>query len=617
MPKTSKTLDFGEKIGGARKDAWASRGLISSDIDDMTDYEKGQYVNKNYIWKKPDYEKMLEDGVPREVIYFIKLVRDALPAKFSGNYLLDITKDEQYKLYIDFIQQIKGAVENVRTVNEVNSLSSYLENEGMLERFGRRYDVPTKYHTLVTNKLVNVMCLYGPNIHRYEREIKRKEFLLSDFDKALKDYTVIRLMDDTWIAGHRYHEFIARNFPTENYITVMGAIALPDNKEGMGGSLMRKEDLQRVIDEVKVGEFFVVKGMKFLFKGNDPEKLFEQCFEHYKEVNADASKTAGKSGNKRKIAYVPPQLKHVKRDGPEWRPHGKNVTGETMLEDFGFRGGEFGNWLNENDRIQSLNFCYDALMDLSYALGMQPKDISFDGILAIAFGSRGKGGRSAGIAHYEPARQVINLTKMKGAGSLAHEWIHAMDHAAASYFAGTTVSLATQASYSTRKHIPAEFNEIMKVIKGCPNFIAAAEKMDKEYSKTGQGYWSSDCELLARAGACWIRDRLTSVGIRNDYLVGHSEGEMISPHGKEREVIDSAFDAWLSKAKEVGFFNQQYLLRGKVQEVGVALDLSPDDWVREPAYEYKQLSIFDVPGIETINRDDTRDESFELPSFFL
>ena len=179
------------------------------------------------------------------------------------------------------------------------------------------------------------------------------------------------------------------------------------------------------------------------------------------------------------------------------------------------------------------------------------------------------------------------------------------------------VSLATQASYSTRKHIPAEFNEIMKVIKGCSNFIAAAEKMDKEYSKTGQGYWSSDCELLARAGACWIRDRLTSMGIRNDYLVGHSEGEMISPHGEEREVIDSAFDAWLSKAKDVGFFNQQYLLRGKVQEVGVALDISPDDWVREPAYEYKQLSIFDVPGIETINRDDTRDESFELPSFFL
>ena len=45
--------------------------------------------------------------------------------------------------------------------------------------------------------------------------------------------------------------------------------------------------------------------------------------------------------------------------------------------------------------------------------------------LAIAFGARG---RSGALAHYEPGRQVINLTKMKGAGSLAHEWGHALDH---------------------------------------------------------------------------------------------------------------------------------------------------------------------------------------------
>lgn len=44
--------------------------------------------------------------------------------------------------------------------------------------------------------------------------------------------------------------------------------------------------------------------------------------------------------------------------------------------------------------------------------------------LAIAFGARGKG---AALAHYEPARVVINLTKMRGAGSLAHEWGHAFD----------------------------------------------------------------------------------------------------------------------------------------------------------------------------------------------
>ena len=44
--------------------------------------------------------------------------------------------------------------------------------------------------------------------------------------------------------------------------------------------------------------------------------------------------------------------------------------------------------------------------------------------LALAFGSRGKG---RALAHYEPGRHVINLTKMSGAGCLAHEWGHALD----------------------------------------------------------------------------------------------------------------------------------------------------------------------------------------------
>ncbi|MCK5606627.1 hypothetical protein KAR91_32295, partial [Candidatus Pacearchaeota archaeon] len=43
-----------------------------------------------------------------------------------------------------------------------------------------------------------------------------------------------------------------------------------------------------------------------------------------------------------------------------------------------------------------------------------------------AFGARGAG-LSGAAAHYEPDRKVINLTKMNGAGSLAHEWSHAFD----------------------------------------------------------------------------------------------------------------------------------------------------------------------------------------------
>jgi hypothetical protein len=94
---------------------------------------------------------------------------------------------------------------------------------------------------------------------------------------------------------------------------------------------------------------------------------------------------------------------------------------------FGFRGVEFGNWNNQIERQQVMNAAYDGLIDLAEVLNLPPKALALNGDLALAFGARGQGLSSA-KAHYERDKSVINLTKMNGAGSLAHEWFHALDH---------------------------------------------------------------------------------------------------------------------------------------------------------------------------------------------
>ena len=86
---------------------------------------------------------------------------------------------------------------------------------------------------------------------------------------------------------------------------------------------------------------------------------------------------------------------------------------------------QFGNWVNNDERQDSLNEAFDALMDLSTTLGISGRALSLNGELGIAFGARGSGKYNA---HYEPGQVVINLTKTKGAGSLAHEWWHALDN---------------------------------------------------------------------------------------------------------------------------------------------------------------------------------------------
>ncbi len=121
-----------------------------------------------------------------------------------------------------------------------------------------------------------------------------------------------------------------------------------------------------------------------------------------------------------------PWLDRLNRDGG--RDRTGDVTPQMFQEAFGFRGGEFGNWNMGGDGQAALNHAYDALHDFADMLGVQPRALSLNGDLAIAFGARGTGGTGAAAAHYEPGLRVINLTKIRGAGSLAHEWFHALDH---------------------------------------------------------------------------------------------------------------------------------------------------------------------------------------------
>jgi len=118
----------------------------------------------------------------------------------------------------------------------------------------------------------------------------------------------------------------------------------------------------------------------------------------------------------------------VKRTGVDRRTG--PATTKMFTDAFGFRAVEFGLWNNQDERQEVMNHAYDGLLDLADVLNLPAKALSLNGELALAFGARGQG-LSGAKAHYETDYGVINLTKMTGAGSLAHEWLHAADH----YFA--------------------------------------------------------------------------------------------------------------------------------------------------------------------------------------
>ena len=204
--------------------------------------------------------------------------------------------------------------------------------------------------------------------------------------------------------------------------------------------------------------------------------------------------------NRKRENYELPALNELTRNGMKDYRQGKDIRPEDFQETFGFRGGEFGNWLNAEERQQFLNYAYDAFMDLAELIGVSPRALSLGGELSIAFGARGKG---KAAAHYEATRAVVNLTKMNGAGSLAHEWAHALDN----YFGlmdakrerirdekeneHNRMYLSEGASYrwGARKEVIDAFKEVSKALQKKTVTRAIAEDTANEELEKKQKYF--------------------------------------------------------------------------------------------------------------------------------
>lgn len=121
----------------------------------------------------------------------------------------------------------------------------------------------------------------------------------------------------------------------------------------------------------------------------------------------------------------------MRRTGPP--SEHKSVDGSLDMLDkkrggkYSMRGVQWGKSVTDEEREHHLKSLVDSFADLTDVLGLPPEMASYNGRLAIAIGARGTAGA---VAHYEPALMVINLTRKKGAGSLAHEWGHFFDYVA-------------------------------------------------------------------------------------------------------------------------------------------------------------------------------------------
>jgi len=497
----NKISDFGEKIGGARKDLFQDTIQLLSLI--TGDALISQPLSK--LFPKPDFARMFtEEKITADTAIRLHFLYKSIPAKPRSHYYGS-------QRWADSVMPI------------INTIKLALQDQTILE--GQPF-------------------LQKEDFFRFEKEYKA-----ANWPEEAYNPSPYRIVHPEYYST--YSGFIVGK---GNYIKfksndISECIAWIREQNGTNtGTGKKKADVRFVI------RYFLKTGERFITPDNKKNVIVKRDFPDTESARAYITDHYDKLIEAYdKIRFVPEERNNWNRLrlGKDHR-NGLDVSSEKFSQSFPFRGVEFGNWLNQVDRAASLNDGYDALMDLALALGIEPTALCLDAQLALAFGSRGKGGANA---HYEPLKQVINLTKMKGAGSLAHEWFHAIDNYACIRIGSKLCFASDICNTQNENDLFLAFRNLRSKINSLP-FKTRSEECDKFRSKP---YWGTMLEMCARAFEKYIIGKLDGLGWHNDYLAnirsmadfGYDE-KYPYPTDEENKALTPFFDR-LVKA----YFNLQ------------------------------------------------------------
>ena len=471
-PLSERIEDVGEKIGDARKDVW--KEIIAGIKNKKQGIEEA--LKKSSAGKLFsslfDEKELLESGVSNEVVTFISAVKGSLGTKPRSLSKLKMWINKVLHQY-DMCEQ---ALENWESVKKKIDEWKYYSQPFYMYRAAMAVGGYESGRDVGNAELWQIADGYSDGKSVAGQWCVRKA---GAYDGIYKTYEE---------AAEALKKFAGENAAVDGK---------GKRKEVKLAIYKRRTDGTMFIAPEGKPDVIIQDGFKTLYEASAYKK------EHYAEMQ-ERYRTL--------MDGIKPKFnENRERKGRDWRG-GKDVSAEDFREAFDFRGVEFGNWMQQKDRRQALNECYDSLMDLAMVCGVSPKALSLGGKLAMAFGARGVGKFNA---HYEPDKVVINLTKTKGAGSLAHEWFHAIDN----YFnMQGWDEFATESTRNVeRKEMAEAWKDLVRAINGSDYF----KRSDKYARLKGSRYWIEPTELGARAFAVWVENRLSKYGTINDYLANN------------------------------------------------------------------------------------------------
>ncbi|ELK9913536.1 hypothetical protein RWE91_002172 [Salmonella enterica] len=579
-----KIGDFGEVIHGAAKHRRAALAEALNTDKTIEDYHT-QPLSR--LFPEPDYEKMAAEGTDNRTLAMLALLRNMIPAKPRVPHRLnrwakqvDDARDTAGQLldgslpadkFIDRIRQERGSYysEMVKTWEMLHRLPPAQMKQAAGYRVkshaysmvnGKEYNPPKVVHTLENEKGRSVLNAEDLN------DLYKKAKAYFEQQSALPKSADSKTKLDIY----------------QNRRTGEVFIAYGKNKTSLQGG------------------FKTVAEARDYVKNNRAELL--------EKLNALREQSREEQRN----------ASNRDRTGPDRREG--DVTPEKFSGAFGFRGVQFGNYVEGPRRQSDLNRAYDSLMDMADVLKVPAKALSLNGRLGLAFGARGKGGKNAAAAHYEPGQVAINLTKGHGAGSLAHEWFHALDNYFGQYDAAREGEITSGDKFMTsnnkrwpqwndkeKEYLHPVRQEVYDAFKGIVNavhksgMVNRARRLDEVRSKP---YWSTDVEMAARAFERYVQDRAKAAGVENDFLVNIRKAD---DHGSP-ETYAYPTDAELDGGIRQAFDNLFRTLKTRETDRGVAfysrrgVKRTPEGNVISETGHSKEAKGSPVPQVKAVAR---------------
>jgi len=488
-PASGGTDDVGENLWYNRRN-FTGKAITWNDVEGLNDTLRVKEVVKSKVWPRPDYEQLVNDGMQPFFARMLKQVYDGIATEPAGKTDADLQR------YIDVVGRVREAVFDWAKDNNANRefMNGLLP---MIERARARtislmdLSKPSGIKDVILDRVWPGHADRG--FFRGEaaaaearaiggnRALRHLQFDMDDAINAMKD------LDKGWPAKQQSWQRqgitikpasgtdISEGGYTENGVRVTRWFV--NTTAGFRGRQISEHGSREEAEAAKAA----LKPFLLLDKRN---RLMSQ-HDTQAEAEAAARESVKRESGMRDTRGM--NISRAERTGPDRRAADEDVSAERLMETFGFRGVNFGRegWINKNERQVYLNHAYDGLMDLADILNVPPKALSLDGLLGIAFGAQGRGGSAA--AHFVPGVNEINLTKTMGAGTLAHEWGHALDHyfgvqhgAAKSASPFMSAQLTGLKDSTIRPEILALFRGVVQAMERKPLTAAEVEQRKQE-----------------------------------------------------------------------------------------------------------------------------------------